>query len=197
MYLKKCFGPGVCFVYEDVCKLVAAYVHFNDLKPPVVSEFVAVAGLELFKMRKEFFFRPVKVKVALDQIERRRLSFQKGEKLFPELTVFDRLLCRVFPPVLLPLYIPLAAEAVHQIGAVGKNIKGKIFLLKAFQSGDESSQFHAVVSGVNFTAMELLPMLSEFEDAAPAAYVVVILISGASSVSIDVYCLHSISLIDD
>src|SRR5262249_15559732 len=85
----------------------------------------------------------------------------------PEIDVLDRLLVGGAPAVALPLIDP-RHDAVAQILAVGVDVD-EAGALERLERGDRRHQLHAVVGGVGLATLQLLDVIAEGEDRAPAA----------------------------
>src|SRR5262245_18089794 len=90
-----------------------------------------------------------------------------GIELLPEIDVLDRLLVGGAPAVALPAMNPLH-DAVAQILAIGMEID-QAGPLQGLQGPNRSQEFHALVGGVRLAALELLLVVAEGKDRAPAA----------------------------
>src|SRR5262249_9106705 len=108
------------------------------------------------------------------------MTCQQRIEPLPKIDVPDRLSVRSAPAVALPLIDP-RQNAVAQILAVGVDID-ETRPLQRFERGDRRHQFHAVVGGVRLAALELLFVIAEGEDRAPAARP---RIAGAGTIGVD------------
>src|SRR5215510_14046464 len=103
-----------------------------------------------------------------------------GVKLLPEIGVLDRLLVGGAPAIALPAVNPLH-DAVAQILAVGMEID-QARPIQGLQGRNRSQEFHAIIGGVRLAALELLLVVAEGKDRAPAARP---RIAGTGSVGVD------------
>src|SRR5450756_1389697 len=94
----------------------------------------------------------------------------KGERriqTLPEVDILDRTLVGGAPTVALPAMNP-THDAVAQVLAVGVNID-HAGPLERLQRRDRRHQFHSVIGGVRLAALELLLVVAESQNCAPAA----------------------------
>src|SRR6266567_1005815 len=82
------------------------------------------------------------------------MAAAKRIQLLPEIGIFHRLLFRGAPAIALPRLYPFG-DPVAEILAVGMQV-GKARTLERLKGGDGGIEFHAVVRGVGFAALQLL-----------------------------------------
>src|SRR6267142_6788741 len=105
--------------------------------------------------------------MALHPMPAHAMLRQRRIEPLPQIDILDRFLVGGAPAVALPLVDP-RHDAVAQILAVGVNID-ETRPLERFERCDRGHQFHAIVGGVRFAALQLLLTVAEGEDRAPAA----------------------------